>query len=198
MQCNAAGVTLLRYAAVAIGLTMGVSGLHAQDERISWSVIGTGGVVGASDGTVLFSATVGQPVIGPTGDPTLQLQQGFWVPIVNGPASVGDEGAVTASTFKLRNYPNPVSSSTTISYVLSERSRVKLEIVDLAGRTVKMMVDQTEDAGEQQVEWNGTTVNNEKASSGMYFYILTVEPLFGGSLAGDGIRTERRKLVVVR
>lgn len=199
MQSCAAGATWLRCALIAVGIILGAVGAKAQDERILWSVIGTGGVVGATDGSVLFSATVGQPVIGPTGDPTLQLQQGFWIPIVSGPAGVDDQqGEVVAgSAFRLKNFPNPVVTTTNFSYLLPEKSKVRLEIVDLSGRIVRSVVDQIQDAGEQQIEWDGKTQDNEKASSGVYLYVLTVEPLFGTSPTGDRVRTERQKLVVV-
>src|SRR3954470_10610390 len=135
-RCATRSVLLYAAALLAIGLLAPMES-SAQGERMPWVVIGTGGVVGATDGNVVFSATLGQPIIGPGGDGTLQIQQGFWLPLL-ATSSVDEFADQEASTgaFKLSNYPNPFSTTTTISYRLDERSHVKLDIVDLLGKKI--------------------------------------------------------------
>lgn len=164
-----------------------------------WSVIGNGGVIGASDGTFGFSATVGQSIIGPATDGTQQLYQGFWVPLPLTTTSVENGGGASGeAAFGLRNYPNPFSSTTTISYRLEERSRVTLEIYDLLGKRVATVADEVEESGSQYHEWNGYTGSGMPAAGGYYLYSLTVEPAAGSAVAGNKIRIERRKLLLVR
>ncbi|MEO5931687.1 MAG: hypothetical protein ABIR47_17260 [Candidatus Kapaibacterium sp.] len=173
---------------------------NAQNALIPWSVVGTGGVIGASDGSTVISATIGQPIIGPASDGPLQLQQGFWLPIQS-VADVEQDVALTSEEgmFRLHNFPNPVSTSTTIRYTLPEMSHVTLEIVDLVGKHVARLVDDWQNQGEQQTLWNGMNASGEPASGGMYLYILTVEPAgSSGRLTGGGVRTERRKMLIVR
>jgi hypothetical protein len=183
---------------LAVGL-LKPPGMHAQGEKMPWVVIGTGGVIGATDGNVVFSATLGQPIIGPGTDGTLQIQQGFWLPLSTA-ASVDQiaDGEAGTGAFNLGNYPNPFSTTTTISYRLDERSRVKLDIVDLLGKKVITLVDQVQDGGEQRREWNGMTEAGGPASGGIYLYILSVEPIAGMRETGGVIRSERRKLLLVR
>jgi hypothetical protein len=68
----------------------------------------------------------------------------------------------------VQNRPNPVRESTTISYILPEADRVKLQVFDAAGRLVETLVDETQGEGTYQVRWDAGG-----ASSGIYFYRLT-------------------------
>ncbi len=62
-----------------------------------------------------------------------------------------------------QNYPNPFNPSTTITYSLPSRSRVRLTVYNLLGQIVETLVDREQDAGEGKVIWKAN------ASSGMYF-----------------------------
>ncbi|GAB5537313.1 MAG: hypothetical protein Rubg2KO_35620 [Rubricoccaceae bacterium] len=50
--------------------------------------------------------------------------------------------------------PNPVASTAQIRYRLAAPSQVRIEVVDLLGRTVATLVDGAERAGDQGVEWD--------------------------------------------
>lgn len=67
-----------------------------------------------------------------------------------------------------QNYPNPFSHSTTISYNLSVRSHVRLEVVDLLGRNVATLVDEVKEAGKHAVEFNASAM-----MSGVYLCTLS-------------------------
>jgi hypothetical protein len=51
-------------------------------------------------------------------------------------------------------FPNPVSSSATITFLISKDEKVTLSVFNLVGQRVKTLVNQTLNAGQHQVEWN--------------------------------------------
>lgn len=70
-----------------------------------------------------------------------------------------------------QNFPNPFNPSTTITYALSATSRVRLEVFDILGRTVAVIVDGERPRGSHHAVWTAPS------ASGAFFYRLTVEPL---------------------
>lgn len=64
--------------------------------------------------------------------------------------------------------PNPFHSSASISFELSDSGFTKIEIFDLAGRSVSMLVNHEITAGTQTVLWNGTNQNGDLVSAGLY------------------------------
>jgi flagellar hook assembly protein FlgD len=70
-----------------------------------------------------------------------------------------------------QNYPNPFNPTTTISFDVTQTlSFVTLEIYNLKGQKVKILVNKTLESGNHTVIWNGTDNNNKSISSGIYFY----------------------------
>lgn len=65
------------------------------------------------------------------------------------------------------NYPNPFNPSTTIGFGLPESGNVRLEVYDLTGRKVAMLVNEFMRAGTYQVNFDATGL-----ASGMYVYRL--------------------------
>lgn len=80
------------------------------------------------------------------------------------------------------NYPNPFTDQTSIDFVLTETSLVRLSIFDAGGRLVKELANREYSAGEHRVEWRP-----EKHSSGSYFIRLEA-----------GHHLEYRKILLVR
>ncbi|NWF88302.1 MAG: T9SS type A sorting domain-containing protein, partial [Ignavibacteriaceae bacterium] len=76
-----------------------------------------------------------------------------------------------ANSFKLsQNYPNPFNPSTKIQFSLPQTEKVRIEIYDIQGNLVKSLVDyELYNAGNYELEWNGTDNNGNKVSSGIYF-----------------------------
>jgi photosystem II stability/assembly factor-like uncharacterized protein len=68
------------------------------------------------------------------------------------------------------NYPNPFNHSTTITYTISRRTNVRLEIYDLLGRKIETLVDEIKDRGVHKHIWNARNV-----SSGVYFFRFITE-----------------------
>ena len=70
------------------------------------------------------------------------------------------------STFSLsQNYPNPFNPSTTISYVISAKSKVSIKVFDLLGSEIAELVDSEMEAGDYEVDFNASGL-----TSGIYFY----------------------------
>jgi len=68
-----------------------------------------------------------------------------------------------------QNYPNPFSSSTNISYVLSGPAHVKLSVFNMLGQIVATLVDQEMSVGTHNERWDAQNV-----PSGIYFLKITV------------------------
>ncbi len=70
----------------------------------------------------------------------------------------------------LQNYPNPFNPTTVISYQLPVASKVDLNVYDVLGREVFVLVNEKKDAGRYQVKFDGSGL-----ASGVYFYRLQAE-----------------------
>ena len=66
------------------------------------------------------------------------------------------------------NYPNPFDSKTEIRYRLPECVHVKLEVLDVTGRCLTILVDEYQNSGIHSVYWHA--INK---SDGLYFCRLT-------------------------
>jgi hypothetical protein len=73
-----------------------------------------------------------------------------------------------------QNVPNPFNPTTSISFVLPERSPVTLAVYDVGGRHVKTLLDAAVEGGIREAVWDGTDERGNRVSSGIYFYRLRV------------------------
>ena len=80
-----------------------------------------------------------------------------------------------------QNFPNPFNPITTIKYSIPAESRVKLEILNLLGEQIELLVNETNIAGNYEAIWNASTM-----SSGIYFYRIQ---------AGEFIQTKKMILL---
>ncbi len=84
-------------------------------------------------------------------------------------------------------YPNPFSGKTTIEYQLPEESPVRIEIYNITGQRVKVLIDNNQPAGNWSSTWNGTDARGKAVAAGVYMV----------HLQADGY-SETRKVVLVR
>jgi hypothetical protein len=82
-------------------------------------------------------------------------------------------------SFDLRNYPNPFSRQTTISFQLAASGHVTLKIYDALGRPVRTLVDGRENFGSHSVSYDASQL-----PAGLYFYRLTCG---NGAMTGRAI-----------
>jgi len=73
-----------------------------------------------------------------------------------------------------QNYPNPFNPETIIKYELQTQGKVKLKVLDILGKVVIELVDDTLPPGSYGVKWNGKDGNGRSVASGTYLYQLTV------------------------
>jgi hypothetical protein len=97
-------------------------------------------------------------------------------------SGVRDEQDVPTEFFLSQNYPNPFNPTTVIRYGLPERSQVKLELFNLLGQSVAVLVNIEQEAG-----YHSALLESRGLASGLYFYRLK---------AGDFVET--RKLIILR
>jgi len=77
----------------------------------------------------------------------------------------GEEPPQNPSQYKLyQNYPNPFNPVTTITYELGSAAHVQLSVFNVLGKKVATLVNTSQMAGSQAVDFNGSHL-----SSGIYF-----------------------------
>jgi len=73
-----------------------------------------------------------------------------------------------------QNYPNPFNPTTTISYSLESPADVKLAIYNINGRLIRTLIEGKQTMGSHSVQWDGRDEGFTRVSTGVYFYVLTV------------------------
>ncbi len=88
-----------------------------------------------------------------------------------------DNGGILPNNFSLeQNYPNPFNPNTTIKFSLQTASQTKVEVFNMLGQPIKVLVDEKLSAGNKKVNWDGLNADGKSVSSGIYFYrIITDE-----------------------
>jgi len=84
--------------------------------------------------------------------------------------AVVDPTPIAVVTALNGNYPNPFNPETTISYSVKGTQPIVVEIYNTKGQKVKTLVNEAKATGNYNVKWNGTDENNQKVSSGVYFF----------------------------
>jgi hypothetical protein len=87
----------------------------------------------------------------------------------------------------LFNSPNPFNPRTAIHFLLESNAPVRLLVFDLAGRSVRTLVDDALPAGRHAAVWDGRDDDGREMASGTYYYRL---------VAGE--TTQTRRMVLVR
>ncbi len=91
------------------------------------------------------------------------------------------DAVLPSRVFLYQNYPNPFNPSTTIRFRLQRSSAVKIEVFDVLGRRVAILVDGVVPAGDHAVAFDAAA-----RVSGTYFVRLT---------GGGGMQVRRMQLV---
>jgi len=95
-----------------------------------------------------------------------------------------------------QNYPNPFDNSgqsgsqTKIKYFLPGNGKIRLTIYDLLGRTVRILVNQNQFAGDYGFDWDGRDGNGNRVEAGIYFYRMEV------GLPGKKIDVTKKMIVL--
>jgi hypothetical protein len=85
-------------------------------------------------------------------------------------------------------FPHPVRQNTAFTYVLSGAAQVEIEIYSLGGRLIQRLGPFAQEAGFQQVAWDGRDQSGAQLANGAYLYRIVArdeerEVVFRGPLA---------------
>ena len=111
--------------------------------------------------------------------------------ILNGnPTTAVNESNLTKPVkFMLtQNYPNPFNPVSSFSYSLPSECRVKIEIYNILGGEIEILIDKIQSAGNYKLTWDAN-----KFSSGVYFYRI-----FAEALSGKEKFTDTKKMLLIK
>ena len=91
--------------------------------------------------------------------------------------TVQKEMTMPVSFELLQNYPNPFNPETNISFSLPEQTDVTLEIFNILGKKVRILIDEPFAAGRHAVVWDGRNDNGAEVASGVYLYRMQTETI---------------------
>ncbi|MCX6153278.1 MAG: T9SS type A sorting domain-containing protein [Candidatus Kapabacteria bacterium] len=167
--------------------------------KVEKFVMGSGGAVGASNGTSKINYITGQLAIEKrvgTTQVTSNLFQGFWVP--NGRGISGVDPIQGTSNEGISNYPNPFTTTTSIIYTLNSPSYVNLKIYDISGKLISNLFEGMQVSGDQKLDWNGSDTFGQNVPTGSYFYELTVKAMNPGSSSSSLDYQLRSVMILVK
>lgn len=75
-------------------------------------------------------------------------------------------------------YPNPFCKEVNIAYQVHTKSRISLNIYNITGELVKVIVDRLHSPGYHLVKWDGKDNKGEFVPSGIYFVKLKIDDKF--------------------
>jgi flagellar hook assembly protein FlgD len=70
--------------------------------------------------------------------------------------------------------PNPSYKDIAVSFTLTQRAALAIEIYNIAGQHVRQLVHQHMDAGTHNLTWNGKDEQGRNSSSGTYIFTIRV------------------------
>jgi len=124
-----------------------------------------------SDSSSIFLILTSDSTITAVFEPTVSVVDEFFIP--------------TEYSF-YQNYPNPFNPNTTLRYDLPEQSIVNITIYDMLGRQVKLLINQTQEAGYKSVIWDATNNQGNPVSAGVYLFQIQ---------AGEFVQTKKMVLL---
>jgi protocatechuate 3,4-dioxygenase beta subunit len=124
---------------------------------------------------MVFSDSYEEELATVTGDTTNGYVAVKEIAFSAGTSAVEHIEAETGGQFgRLMNYPNPCKDSTTISFVLVQRSDFTLTVADESGRLIEVMQRKNVSKGKVEV-----AVNTSALSPGQYIYRIEVTNISG-------------------
>ncbi len=86
---------------------------------------------------------------------------------------VGDVPGNRPRSFRLsQNYPNPFNPATKIDFALPRSGHATLEVFNVVGQRIRVLLDDELPAGAHSAVWDGRETSGQMVGSGVYFYRL--------------------------
>lgn len=134
------------------------------------SVIGIGGSV-SSDSAFNLIGIAGQPFVGNSENLSFITKSGFSHSTASIIAGLAEPLDLIPGQFQLyQNYPNPFNPITKIKFSVPEQSQIKLEIYNVLGQQVALLVNKEMEPGYKIIEFDASNL-----ASGFYFYRLQAD-----------------------
>ncbi|MFC2088569.1 T9SS type A sorting domain-containing protein, partial [Calditrichota bacterium] len=125
---------------------------------IERSVIGFGGTI-TSDSSFNLIGIAGQPLVGKVENSSFINKSGFCYTTAALIAALDEPLELLPGEFQLyQNYPNPFNPITKIKFTVPEQSQVKLEIYNVLGQRVAILVDKEIEPGYQLIEFDASNL----------------------------------------
>ncbi len=107
---------------------------------------------------------------------------------VGSPQSIRDDDITRPRNVRLRgNAPNPFNPETMISMEVDAETSVRLEVFNLKGQKIKLLIDEIMQPGYYNIGWDGKDNSLKNVGTGVYFCRMT----------GDGI-SETIKMLKIK
>lgn len=141
----------------------------------------------------LLGATGGLPVAGTSSSAGVEAIVGFWISSEPHVVSADEPPLLEPPAVSALNgiHPNPFAAGTTLRFQIGRHARaghpVRVEIFDVSGRSVRVLVNDARPPGQYATQWDGTDTRRQRISSGVYFARLSA-----------GNVTETTRLVVTQ
>jgi hypothetical protein len=146
----------------------------------------------SSGGGFGMKATAGEPSSGLTQGEFFKIGAGFLYADTEAKVPEAIEfdvlptGELPAEFQLHQNYPNPFNPVTSILISIPQHSSARLEVYNMIGQLVAVLLDQDLAAGTHRVEWDARDVTGRDVASGVYVYRL---------VAGDFSKTKTMVLL---
>ena len=92
----------------------------------------------------------------------------FTLDVITSVATADDE--LMPTEFVLHsNYPNPFNPTTRLKYELPERAQVRIEIYNMLGQKIRVLIDEEQSAGVKTLQWDVRDEFGRQVTTGVYF-----------------------------
>ena len=99
----------------------------------------------------------------------------FTLDVVTSVATEDDE--LMPTEFVLHsNYPNPFNPTTRLKYELPERAQVRIEIYNMLGQKIRVLLDEEQSAGVKTLQWDARDEFGRQVTTGVYFLKFAAYP----------------------
>jgi len=156
---------MLKYISIILGFFILPTLLSAQTLTQRRLTVSSGGGR-STDGTFTNDVAMGQTASESSSDSLFFGGGGFFGGGDEWITGTEETAELIPLEFELsQNYPNPFNPTTTIGFSLPEASDVRIEVYNILGQRVGVLLDEFRDAGYHSVIWDAGNV-----PSGVYFY----------------------------